>query len=472
MYLALGILLLLVGEIVIVRSEVGGVYWYWAWFLVRPQESWPGLGGPAPMERIFALTLIACTVYRYRLADRRVLVPSTPMKAFAGLVLVNFLSVLTSVWQGNSLDYSIKFLKFFIFIWIAAIVLNTPKRFLGFLWVYVLAIGWEAFSTIQNYYTNPYFAQGIQRAEGLSESWGDPNATALNLALALPIVLAVLITSEEWKPRILLLGIAILAGVALILTGSRSGFLNLIVAFIAMGVRAKKKAILLPGIIVLGCIIWVLTPEQYKQRYETLLGFAEDPTAQLDTSQGESAYGRIIGFRVAMMMFADHPILGVGAGNFPYSWRFGPYSYQGYKGWHQPHNLPGQVLSEQGLVGAVSFIVFIVVILRSTGIGVRKILSRRKPPLVLLAVGKMIPVIMIGLILGGFSGHSYYRYNWYLICLCSAVILQVSEQTANKTKIQTDLQAPSLLEMARRTTKSTRQRVKDKRQRKKIPERT
>lgn len=433
MWLAIGILLLLIGEIAIFRSEVWGVYWYWAWFLVRPQETWLGLGGIIPMERIFAVTLIAWIFYRYRISNRRPIVLATPIKMFAVLVLVNFLTVPTALWVGNSWGYSVQFLKLFLFFWVASIVLTTPKRMIGFVWVYIIGIGWEAFSAIRNYYTNPYFAQGIQRAEGSTATWSDPNATAFNLVFAFPIILAVLFASDKWKLRIPIIAIAVMSTVALILTGSRAGFVDLILTFLVMTLRAKRRFILLPGLVVLASVVWILTPQQYKERYETLLGFAEDPTANLDTSQGESAYGRYVGFRVGMMMFADHPILGVGVGNFPFAWRYGPYVFEGYKGWHQPHNLPGQILSEQGIVGAISFITFVVVIFRSNALGLRMLSRLKKPPPILMALAKMVPVVLTCMAISSFSSHSYYRYNWYFMCLLSAFVLEASGRARRRS---------------------------------------
>lgn len=424
MLLAAGIVLLIIGEAVVFWSDVAGVYWYWAWFLVRPQETWLGLGGAIPMERIFAITLVVCTYYRYRISQPRTIVIGKPMKAFAAMVLVNFLTIITSVWRGNSFDTAVNFLKLFVFFFIAAIVVNTPQRVTNFIWIYALGIAWEGFSAIRNYYTNPYFAQGIQRAEGSTATWSDPNAEAFNLAFAVPIMLALLVTSAKWKPKILLVLVIVMCTTALILTGSRAGFLDLILLFLLMAIRSKRRLILIPSFVFLSIFVWIITPPQYQERYTTILGFAEDPTAQLDTSQGESAYGRIVGFRVAMMMFADHPILGVGVGNFPFAWKFGPYSFRGFKGWHQPHNLPGQILSEQGLVGGIAFIVFLVIVFQSNASGIQELSYLDKPPPILTNLGKMVPVVLICMIVSAFSSHSYYRYNWYLMCLIVTILCQ------------------------------------------------
>lgn len=430
MLFGIGVVILIVGIVVNCWSDFGGLIFYLVWFLVRPQETWLGLGGSIPMERIFAIFLIGGTLLRYKILDNKPIQLTPPMKAFAALVFVNYLTIVTSIWRSNSLDLANKFGKLFLMFFCASIIINTEKRFRIFLWTYVICLGWEAGSTIQNYYANPYFAQGIQRAEGLTETWGDPNAEAFNLILVIPYMLAIRSATKKWKPTLLILAIIATAITAVILTGSRMGLLVLIFAFLMMTLRSSKRFVLLPGLCFIAFFTWLLMPPQYKKRFETVFTFAEDPTAQQDTSAGESAYGRVIGFRISMMEFRDHPILGVGAGNFPDAWLTLGYTYKGQHGWHQPHNLPGEILSEQGIVGGIAFVVFVVVVLRSNVQSAGLLSSLRAPPAIYTSVRNVIPVVITCLLLQGFSSHCYYRYNWYMACTLAGMIFYLSGKLA------------------------------------------
>jgi len=434
MLFAIGAAILAIGIIVNVVSDLGGLLLYLAWFLVRPQETWIGLGGSLPMERVFAICLLVGTLLRYKVFNPRPIVLTAPMKAFGALVVVNYLTIVFSIWRSNSLDTADRFGKLFLFFLCASIIVNTPKRFRIFLWTYILCLAWEAGSTVRNYYANPYFAQGIQRAEGLTETWGDPNAEAFNLVLVIPVMLAVRNANKKWKPTVIILGILATALVGIVLTGSRTGLFVLAAALTMMTLRSNKRFIMLPTLFFLAFFAWILMPAQYQERFETIFRFAANPTGQLNTSEGESAYGRIVGFRVAMMIFRDYPILGVGVGNFPDAWFTLPYSYQGQKGWHQPHNLPGQVLSEQGLAGGIAFIAFVVIVLRTSGAAGRLLAGLRDPPPILGEVNRMVPVLITCMLLQGFSSHSYYRYNWYLVCTLVGLIAQLAAQESSASE--------------------------------------
>lgn len=415
MWFGIGVVITIAGIIINWRSTYAGLILYWVWYLVRPQETWVGLGGSIPMERIFALCLIAGTLIRYVIKKKTRIKLSPAMKAFAALIVVNYLTAVTSIWRSNTLDIANKFGKLFIFFICASIIIDTPRRLRIFLWTYVLCISWEAGSTIYNYYAHPYFAEGIQRAEGLTASWGDPDGEAFNMLLAIPFVLALGKATEKKKLAYLLYGVPILCIAAMVLTGSRMAMLVLAVAFILMTLRSKRAFLMVPGLLLASVVAWFLIPARYQERLAATFAFVDDPT--IDTSAGESAYGRVIGFKISMMIFRDFPILGVGAGNFPDAWFTFKYSYDGQTGlWHQPHNLPGQILSEQGIVGGIAFIVFLVVMFRGSAEAGRMLSRLRAPPPLLLAVQKMIPIVLICVLLQGFSSHCYYRYNWYLAC--------------------------------------------------------
>jgi len=150
--------------------------------------------------------------------------------------------------------------------------------------------------------------------------------------------------------------------ICIVLTGSRGGAVLTVVVFLGLALQSSKRMFLIPALLACLVIAWAVVPPEYQERYRTLLELREDLTSSnLNSSQAESAQGRLIGFEVAMQMFMDRPILGVGCGDFAAAWWASdlPYSYHGLKGWHQPHNLPGQLLSELGLLGALSFGFFI-----------------------------------------------------------------------------------------------------------------
>jgi len=301
-----------------------------------------------------------------------------------------------------------------------------------FLWVYVVGIGWEAASSLWAFGAHPYFAQGIQRATSLEVTWGDPNITAANLALTVPILAVLLKGARGFLGKSFLVGLGAMYLICIVLTGSRGGAVLTVVVFLGLALQSSKRMFLIPALLACLVIAWAVVPPEYQERYRTLLELREDLTSSnLNSSQAESAQGRLIGFEVAMQMFVDRPILGVGCGDFAAAWwaRDLPYSYHGLKGWHQPHNLPGQLLSELGLLGALSFGFFIFSIMRQ-GRAARRALQALQNPAHewLISLTNALVVVLVALFAGGLSGHNLYRYNWYLVGALVVVILRIAEQ--------------------------------------------
>jgi O-antigen ligase len=432
MLLILGIVIISICVVVALLSPQTGLMIYWAWFIVRPQEIVLGLGGELPLERILVLALIASLVIHRRLFKGERFLLGRISWAFLGFLGVCYLSILTAVWRGGALVTANDLATTFVFFFCFVNLITGPKDLRRFLWVYVIAIGWEAASSLWAFGAHPYFAQGIQRATSLEVTWGDPNITAANLALTLPILAVLLKGTRGFVGKSLLVGLGALYLICIVLTGSRGGAVLTVVVFLALALQSSKRMLLIPTLFGCLALAWVFVPPEYQERYRTLLELREDLTSNnLNSSQAESAQGRLIGFEVAMQMFMDRPILGVGCGDFAPAWwaRDLPYSYHGLKGWHQPHNLPGQLLSELGLLGALSFGFLIFTILRQ-GRAARRALQALHNPAHewLISLTNAVVIVLVALFAGGLSGHNLYRYNWYLAGALIVVVVRIAEQ--------------------------------------------
>ncbi len=445
MLFVLGLAIVAIGIIITLVSPNAGLLFYWAWFIVRPQELTNGqLGGYLPLERFLAIALIISLVVHYRLLNAKPFYSSRITWALVAFVIVDYLSIPFAVWRGGALLVANELGKTFIFYFCLINLITNSKELRRFLWVYVLGVGWLAGSSIWAYGAHPYYAQGIQRATSLEVTWGDPNGTASNLALTIPVLFALLGGTKRLLGRAIIVGLLGLYLVTIVLTGSRAGIVVTTLMFLATAVLSSKRLLLVPALLIFFVVGWAFMPAEYQQRYRTLLDVAQDvnnpnPT----TSEAESAHGRIIGFEVAMQMFKDRPILGVGAGDFPAAWwaKNTPYSYHGYKGWHQPHNLPGQVLAELGLLGVFSFGYFLFAILRENRAVRRQLKMLENPPPLLVGMGNAIVVVVLGLFVGGLSSHNLYRYNWYLAGGLAVLLRRIADR--EEMGVQAPESAPS-----------------------------
>jgi O-antigen ligase len=424
---ALGVAILVVATGATMASPFAGMLIYWAWVVVRPQEAWPGLGGALPMEKILALTMLASLVIRGKMRPLGELDYGRAAVALGIFLGVNYLSMVTSLEPGNSFFTANQFAKTVVFVACIITMIDDEVSLRKSLWVYAIAIGWTAGSTIWNYEVHPYFRQGIQRATALTETGGDPNAVATTLVLALPIIL-VLFGNAGKMGRVLLLAIVAAALICIVLTGSRMGFMSLLLVFLLTTARSPRAKLLIPAVVVFFVLGWLAMPKEYQERYATILPFVEDPLHEGKASEEESAHGRVVGFAVAWQMFTDRPVLGVGAGNFPWAWRSPttPYNYQGQKAYFQPHNLPGKIMSELGLLGLLSFGGYVLAVWRELRAANLEFGAAPHASPVLSGLARGLTTQIVVLLFGGLSGHNLYRVDWYVAGALAIVVCRLA----------------------------------------------
>lgn len=181
------------------------------------------------------------------------------------------------------------------------------------------------------------FDPEAQRAAG---PFGEPNFFALTLAVLVPLSLYLL--AGEGTGRRVLGGVAVPALFAgIFATGSRGGLIaagsTLIVFALVSGRRGPRLAALALTIAALGLLPLF--------------------SAQTSSSSERTVSGRVTENQVALAMFADHPVTGIGVGAYPevyrdYSREIGDDPRSG----RAPHSLPLEILAEQGIAGALGWI--------------------------------------------------------------------------------------------------------------------
>jgi O-antigen ligase len=158
-----------------------------------------------------------------------------------------------------------------------------------------------------------------------------------------------------------------------------------------------------------------LLPGGYLDRLSTLVdlipGLSETSVKEEYSFRGRSS-AQIAGW----MMFRDHPITGVGLGNFPAHYQ--EYSRQlGIDGsrWEQaPHNLYLEILTERGLIGLSAFAVLLWFLFRGMQTARETFLSMG-----MINEAGLIQAFSIGLIAyliaATFLQASYPRYFWLMV---------------------------------------------------------
>jgi len=144
-----------------------------------------------------------------------------------------------------------------------------------------------------------------QRAAGLR---GDPNDTAMLLVAGIPLCLHHLFAARTVALKCLYLCsmVALLAGI--ILTGSRGGFIALMLILLLVFLRRPSLRLFGVGM-VLAIAFAVMAPRSYWDRMQTLVSGQEK-------HQSQSLKSRYTLQKIGMDIFLDYPVLGVGPGNF------------------------------------------------------------------------------------------------------------------------------------------------------------
>lgn len=189
---------------------------------------------------------------------------------------------------------------------------------------------------------------------------GDANFFAQVLVIVVPVALILAWKERSRWLRLTALGAAAVAAAATIYTYSRGGALALgtVVVCSLFAARPSRRRLLLGGVLLLAALL--LLPGDFTRRVGTLTQLfpGQEQVIELDSS----FQNRILQARVAGRMFADHPLLGVGAGNYTahyyeYANAIGSSApeYHLVGGAHYPHNLYLELASETGFLGLITF---------------------------------------------------------------------------------------------------------------------
>jgi len=235
---------------------------------------------------------------------------------------------------------------------------------------------------------------------------GDPNALAGFLVALLPFSLELAASSRRNLVKIFLALCALMTLVMLLFTGARIALIAIFGMILLYFIRSKHKIRVIVSFAVLALCIWSFLPDQYKARYLTVKQYAEGE--QLD----DSNKARLAVWDAGWRMLEDHPVLGVGAGQFAIAYGTLYLKAQG-KAWFQPHNLFLQVACELGVVGLLAFSYFLFQIAK----GIKQVLESRgeKDFSRNYHFAEACLYMMVGIAIVSTVSHTLYRPYWYML---------------------------------------------------------
>ena len=235
-------------------------------------------------------------------------------------------------------------------------------------------------------------------------------------------------------------GATVLIGLGVVFTYSRGAALALAMMFLLFAALGYVRTRGFVMVAVLLVVTFIAIPA-YGQRIASLAGIggATAEVGQNDAAD-ESAQSRATENKAALLVFYDHPVIGVGPGEFPshyqeYAMRVGGAIHQASKRNQQgtaageapkreAHNIVLNIAAEQGFVGLVVFAGFMLFTFFGL-LRVRRRWRRTRPDLEGLASGLMVAIFGY-LVSGLFLTLAFERYFWLLAALGGAAILILS----------------------------------------------
>jgi len=329
-------------------------------YIVRPWEVlFPSLG-PWHLERIYCLTVLGVIALlgQFRIEFSRQTI------ALVLLMVAMIISAFTGINYDASHETIYKFLVH-VAMYVAMIsIVRKPSDLLCIAAIYLLVMTfylgksqWEYF--IHNRHD---FSQGVRRLIGIDKTYRHYNSVAGSAVLTLPFLHMLwtmrselgqaLSAAAQRRLKLGLAGYGILAVTSVLLTNSRGGMLGLLIAFLLSCVTGKNvgraiRAVLLGGLFLIPVLLFAV-PETQKARFSTLWEDSGNASAQGSVELRKQA--ALDGLR----MFMEHPVSGVGVGNFK--------RYRVMRGDTSElaaHNGYVAVLGEMGVIGGIAFCLFI-----------------------------------------------------------------------------------------------------------------
>lgn len=217
-------------------------------------------------------------------------------------------------------------------------IIDTPRFLKAILWVIILSALSVSLFGMYQFVSTPLFAGGLNRIASTRE---DPNNLALTLVSVIPLAIALLKIEKKNTTKAILALASLTMFFAILLTLSRGGFLALgVILFLLIAQTRRKTVAVLLLLSIIGPSL-LLLPTEVWERVGTIGLTSVDRSIQM----------RVELLKGGLKMFLDHPLFGVGIGNFiTHSVRYSGVLVPSFA-----HNMFLHVAAETGVLGVLFF---------------------------------------------------------------------------------------------------------------------
>ncbi len=392
------------------QDTLGGPYVALVLFMLiyfsRPEDWIPGLSH-APLAKFTGVLALLGLVFSLRHIRQRL--PREVMFLFVLVGQLFIASAMSPIWSGGALQATLDFAKVMIVVTVMAVTVNSLRRLR--LLVLVQAACVAAIAAVAVWKGSLIGG----RLEGtFSGNYADPNDLALAVTISLPLCLALLFLSKRMLWKAVWIAAMVVMIYSVFLTGSRGGFLALIVvaavSLWTLFIRGRRRYLLVLAALG-GLLLWPLASATVFERMTATFDSEEDTSAAyLSAQQRQQLLLRSI------EVTAQHPLFGVGPGNFD--------TVSG--NWHTTHN-SYTLMSSEG--GVPAFILYVLILWCGfANLRAAKRLIRGQTKAALLA--HAITASLVGYVVGSFFLSVAYQFFPYILVGYTTALFSISANSA------------------------------------------
>lgn len=388
-------------------------------YCARPTDWIDGIipgAGKIPYQKIagflaLAGFLLASTRIRQRL-------PREVIYLVLLLVQLSLAVIFSPVWRGGAFDNTLAFSKVVLITLVMSLTVTSVSRLRRLIFVETAAVALIAGLAI----LQGKFSSG--RLEGVGYgAFENPNDLGLAIALNFPFAFAFLLRTRKSLRKVIWAAVLVVMTYALLLTVSRGSLVELTVAagvcLWEFGVRGRRRHVLiLAGIIGLG--LFISSGAQLGGRFKAIFISQKDRLAYSSSEARQQLLWH------SLQITAEHPIFGIGPGNFAIV----------SGNWHVTHNSYTQMSSEGGLP---ALFLYVLILWRAfANIREAKRLARGQTEKLLLAGA--LRASLGALVVGSFfTSAAYQFFPYFLVAYSTALIHVASLNNSSLTRaIETD----------------------------------
>jgi O-antigen ligase len=412
-----GILLLVIA---IAKPEIGLVALVFVVYTNFSDILISRFGLPSIMQPLVGLLVVVILARRFIFQDetRGIVQPVFLLGIYSFLGYLSFFYASDAQLARSTMFYELK--NAIVWLMIIALI-RKPSDLNWAIWALLLAGIWMGSISMFQVFTGTYdkIYWGFGSVTTLTSEYriegpvGDANYYAQIMLVLIPLAFGRFMHEKKLIMRGLAGWALIVCVFTVLYTYSRGGFLAfLVVGFLILMRQPSRPWSSILLVVVLALLFYQFIPKQYTERVTTLLELV--PGASNSTTIDSSLQGRSAASIAAWRMFTDHPIFGVGVGN--YNTNYDKYARQ--LGLSREalsaHNLYLEVLAERGIFGFLSFFAVIYFTFRVLHKSWLSFYKNR-----LTDLSDMSNSLMIGfvgyLVAATFLHDAFIRYMWLLV---------------------------------------------------------